>query len=234
MSHERVPNFAGTKEDEIQPSEFIKIFRRATRGSFSSKESWIDGISDYLKSGSPAEKWFNKDDTPKKTWVVFKPAFEAEFPDIARAEKTNQDLERELLAMRLRVEDLGKTERYANEDVWTHVAFAQKALDLARRAEIEKGSNNIWIVRDTLPDVIREKVPEAQLNWTTFCDAIKKVELSHIREGARKHAAEQERETKLRQEMDAIKRVVSSAKIPTPASPTSGIRNQFSRTTISQ
>ena len=131
MSHERVPTFAGTGNDEVQPSEFIKIFRRATRGSFTDEEGWIDGLGDYLKTGSPAETWFNKPNTPKKVWTAFKTAFEKEFPDIGRAEKTPQDLERELLAMRLLTENLGKTEKYANDDVWTHVAFAQRALDLA-------------------------------------------------------------------------------------------------------
>jgi hypothetical protein len=125
MSHERVPTFAGTGNDEVQPSEFIKIFRRATRGSFTDEESWIDGLGDYLKTGSPAETWFLKAAMPKKVWTAFKAAFEREFPDVVRAGKTAQDLERELLAMRLHTESLGKTERYASDDVWTHVAFAQ-------------------------------------------------------------------------------------------------------------
>ena len=84
MSHERIPTFAGTGNDEVQPSEFIKIFRRATRGSFTDEESWIDGLGDYLKMGSPAETWFLKADMPKKVWTTFKTAFEKEFPDVGR------------------------------------------------------------------------------------------------------------------------------------------------------
>ena len=162
MSHERVPTFAGTGNDKIQPSEFIKIFRQATRGSFTDEESWIDGLGDYLKTGSPAKTWLNQKTTPKKMWPTFKAVFEGEFPDVNRAEKTPQDLERELLAMRLHMENLWKTERYANDNVWTHVAFAQRALDLARHAGIAMGTNNIWQVRDALPEVVREKVPEKQ------------------------------------------------------------------------
>lgn len=232
MSHERVPTFAGTGNDEVQPSEFIKIFRRATRGSFTEEESWIDGLGDYLKTGSPAETWFFRPATPKKAWPAFKAAFEKEFPDVGRAEKTSQDLERELLAMRLRTETLGKTERYANDDVWTHVIFAQRALDLARRAGIAAGTNNIWQVRDTLPEVVREKVPEKQIDWVTFCDAIKQVDISHIKEGARKHAAEQEEKARLRSEINALKNAVQAVK--TPDTPTKGISGQLGRTTISQ
>ena len=163
MSHERVPTFAGTGNDEVQPLDFIKIFCRVTRGSFTDEESWIDGLGDYLKMGSPAESWFLKDDTPKKVWSAFKAVFETEFPDMDRAEKITQDLERELLLIKLHTENLGKTECYANDDVWTHVAFAQHALDLARHAGIGAGTNNIWQVRDALPDVVREKVLEKQI-----------------------------------------------------------------------
>lgn len=232
MSHERVPTFSGAGNDEVQPSEFIKIFRRATRGSFADEVSWIDGLGDYLKTGSPAETWYLQADTPKKAWPAFKTAFEKEFPDVGRAEKTSQDLERELLAMRLRTETLGKTERYANDDVWTHVAFAQRALDLARRAGIAAGTSNIWQVRDALPEVVREKVPERQTDWSSFCDAIKQVDVSHIKEGARKHVAEQQEKARLRSELDALRNAVLATK--TPDTPTKGISGQLSKTTITQ
>ena len=232
MSHECVPTFAGTGKDDVQPSKFIKIFRRATRGSFADEESWIDGLGDYLKTGSPVEAWYLMPTTPKKAWPAFKAAFEKEFPDIGRAEKTPQDLERELLSMRLRIENLGKTERYANDEVWTHVVFVQRAFDLARRAGIAAGTNNIWQVRDALPEVVRDKVPETQANWTTFCDAIKKVDVGHIKEGARRHAAEQEEKARLRAEMEALRSAVLAAKAL--ETPTKGISSQLSRTTISQ
>lgn len=183
MSHERVPTFAGTGNDEVQPSEFIKIFCRTMRGLFTDEESWIDGLGDYLKMGSPAKTWFNKATMPKKTWPTFKMAFKAEFPDVGMAEKTPQDLERELLAMKLCMENLGKTEHYANNDVWTHVAIAQHALDLAKCASIATETSNIWQVRDALPKVVREKIPETQMDWTTFCDVIKKVEIGTSRKG---------------------------------------------------
>jgi len=56
--------------------------------------------------------------------------------------------------MRLEVEDLGKKVKYAGEDVYTHIVFAENALSLAKQAKISVGSNSIWKVRDELPDII--------------------------------------------------------------------------------
>lgn len=162
MSHEHVPTFAGTGNDNIQPSKFIKIFHQVTRNSFADEPSWVDGLGNYLKTGSPAETWFLKQTMPKMTWTAFKKEFKKEFLDVDRAEKTPQNLERELLAMRLHTENLGKMEHYAGEEVWTHIAFVQQALYLAQCAGIATGNSNILQVRDSLPDVIREKVTETQ------------------------------------------------------------------------
>ena len=93
------------------------------------------------------------------------------------------------------------------------------------------GTNNIWQVRDALPDVVREKVLEKQTNWTTFCDVIKQVDVSHIKEGAHKHVAEQQEKAHLRSEMDALKNAVLAAKVLD--TPTKGISGQLSKTTIS-
>jgi len=80
--------------------------------------------------------------------------------------------------LRLKVEDLGKKERYAGEDVYTHVIFAEKALSLTKQAKINTGSNSIWKVRDELPDIIRQKVKETYSTWNEFCAAIKAVEIA--------------------------------------------------------
>jgi hypothetical protein len=80
--------------------------------------------------------------------------------------------------------------------------------------------------------MVREKVPEKQTDWTTFCDAIKQVDVGHIKEGARKHAAEQQEKALLRSEMDTLRNTVLVAK--TPDTPTKGISGQLGRTTISQ
>ena len=163
---------------------------------------------------------------------MFKIAFKNKFPDVGRAEKTPQDLERELLAMRSCTKTFGKTECYANYNVWTHIVFAQSALDLAWHAGIALGTSNIWQVRDLLLEVVREKVLEKQTDLTTFCDSIKQVDVSHIKEEAQKLAAEQQEKAQLRSKVDALRSALLTAKVPD--TPTKSISGQLSRTTIAQ
>ena len=92
-----------------------------------------------------------------------------------KATKTAPELERELGAMRMKTEELGKTEKYRGEDVYTHMVFAERILDLAKRAKIEGSMSGLWNVRDELPEILREKIPENQTSWTAFAQAIKDI-----------------------------------------------------------
>ena len=71
------------------------------------------------------------------TWQELEEQFKIRFLNIKKAMKTAPELERELGAMRLKTEELGKTEKYRGEDVYTHMVFAEKVLDLAKRAKVE-------------------------------------------------------------------------------------------------
>ena len=86
----------------------------------------------YLKSDSLAEEWYNEVKTPKKTWLELEQEFKTRFPNIKKATKTAPELERELGVMRIAMEELGKTKKYRGEDVYTHMVFTEKILDLAK------------------------------------------------------------------------------------------------------
>lgn len=207
----------------------MKKFRVLTRQTPALKdEERIENFGDHLKTGSPAEEWYLDTATPKTSWTAFQTAFQTRFPGVVKAKKTGTDLERDLQAMRLKPEDLGKTEKFGGEEVWTHMVFADKALDLAKRVGIDSGSSSIWQVRDHLPDIIKEKVSESQTSWQLFCQAIKAVELGHIRDGVRKY-----KEKMAEKEVMAARLThLESARASPPPSPMAGIRNQMSRTTI--
>ena len=102
--------------------------------------------------------------------------------------KSRLELERQLADMKIKPEDLGITEKYQGEDIYTHVAFTEKMIDLAKWAKIETTTTlGLFTLRDNLPEVLQDKIPENQASWTMFANAIKSVNLGHIREGVRKY-----------------------------------------------
>ena len=64
-------------------------------------------------------------------------SFKQHFPNVEKMKKDKLELERELAEMRIKPEELGITEKYQGEDVYTHIVFAEKVLNLAKRAKME-------------------------------------------------------------------------------------------------
>jgi hypothetical protein len=163
MQLENIPEFTGTQEDTTQLTDFLKMIKCSFLvNAMSTDEQKIDLFELYLKTNSPAEEWFNDARTPKKKWSELEQEFKARFPNVKKATKTAPELERELGTMRIATEELGKTEKYRGEDVYTHMVFAEKILDLAKRAKVEASTSSLWSVRDELPEILREKIPEGQ------------------------------------------------------------------------
>ena len=126
------------------------------------------------------------------TWKALEKAFLECFPPIQKAKKSESELERELCELKLKADDLGTKEKYAGEEVWSHIVFAEKALSLARQEKINMGSNSIWKVHDKLLEIIHQKVKETSMTWDEFCTTIKEVDMSHIQDGVKKHQKEKE------------------------------------------
>jgi hypothetical protein len=155
MQLENIPEFAGTQDDNSQPLDFLKAIKRSFLASGATTDNQKVSLFElYLKSDSPAEEWYDDANTPKKMWSELEQAFKTRFPNTKKATKTAPELERELGAMRITTEELGKTEKYRGEDVYTHMIFAEKILDLAKQAKIETTTSNLWSVRDGLPEVL--------------------------------------------------------------------------------
>jgi hypothetical protein len=193
-----VPDFSGEPGDAIQSAEFLKKFRALMNiGNITSDARMNSSFENYLKYNSPADEWFKELNTSEMTWKALEKAFLERFPPIQKAKKSESELERELCELRLKADELGKKEKYAGEEVWSHVAFAERALSLARQAKINTGSNSIWKVRDELPEIIRQKVKETYATWDEFCTAIKEVDTSHIRDGVKKYQKEKEEKERM-------------------------------------
>ncbi|EDR16009.1 uncharacterized protein LACBIDRAFT_301586 [Laccaria bicolor S238N-H82] len=232
-----VPEFGGEPEGSIQSTDFLKKFRRFMMYlHITEDERMVESFGDHLKSSSPAEEWFKEQDASKKAFKVVEAAFLERFPPVAKAKKTETELERDLCELRLKVEELGKMEKYQGEDVWSHVVFAEKALSLAKQAKISTGTNSIWKVRDELPEIIRQKVKETYANWTEFCSAIKEVEMSHIRDGVKKYQKEKEEKEKVDAAIAGLHRAQQQQRRPpqptVPLSPMSNASNALQSMTI--
>ena len=144
MQLENIPEFSETQEDSTQPTDFLKMIKRQLLASGTTADDQkINFFELYLKSDSPAEEWYNEVKGTKKTWDALEQGFKNRFPNIKKATKTSQELERELGAMRITTEELGKTEKYRGEDVYTHMIFAEKILDLAKRAKVETSTSGL-------------------------------------------------------------------------------------------
>lgn len=141
----------------------------------------------YFTPDSPAEEWYASTGSVCTSWTTFEAEFRTRFPGVKKAKKTSAELEREMIEIELKVDDLDKTEMYGGVEVETYKIHAKKLLDLAKRAKIEAGTANIVFVQDKLPQVIKDKVAESHANWSAFCAAIEAVDKTYIREGVRKH-----------------------------------------------
>jgi hypothetical protein len=222
--------FSGEDDSKEQPGDFLRRFRSDMRAqSITTDADKISAFEDALRTGSIADEWFEKLGIPEKTtWKALEKAFKERFPGVEKATKSNTELERELQGMRLRVEDLGKTEVVQGTDVYTHIAFANRALQLAKRAGIDKGSNSVWQVCNHLPDIIKEKVGESHTSWLAFCNEIKAVDLVHIRDGVAKH----EKQAKKEREFANRLATLENTRAIIPNSPTATIRTQMAQTSI--
>lgn len=237
MQLESISEFAGAQEDTTQPLDFLKAIKQAFLANGTTADDQKIGLFElYLKSDSPAEEWFNDANTSKKNWEDVEKGFKVRFPNVKKATKTASELERELGTMRIKMEELGKTEKYRGEEVYTHTVFAEKILDLAKRAKIEMTTSSLWTVRDELPEILRDKVPENQASWTAFAQAIKAVDMGHIREGVRKYQEKTASEAQMKADINLLKqRTANTVMGPGHAnSPTKAIRTQLASTVISQ
>jgi hypothetical protein len=235
MQLENIPEFSGTQEDSNQPSDFLKMVKRSFLATGTTTDDQkISHFELYLKSDSLAEEWYNDAKTPKKVWSEFEKDFKTRFPNVKKATKTAPELERELGAMRITMEELGKIEKYKGEEVYMHMIFAEKVLDLAKRAKVEASTSGLYSVRDELPEVLREKIPEGQASWTAFAQAIKDIDMGHIREGVRKYKEKAASDAQVKADINLLKQRTAANATASFNSPTKAIRAQLATTTISQ
>lgn len=170
------------------------------------------------------------DDNPTANWTAVQAAFHLRFPPVEKVVQSKSELECELVQMSLRMEDLGKTELFRGQNVYTHVIFANKALALANRAGIAQTTTLICAVCDNLPSILRRRISESYGDWAAFCATITGVDMAYIQDGVRKH---EEDEKEKKDMLTRILRIERAASSPlTPQTLTLAIHQQMACTNL--
>ena len=217
MPVEQVAPFHGDNEDE-NPEDFLRSFFR--RMGTANDDVKKQQFPNFLQADSVADEWF--DDLvqeEKQDWNAIETAFRKRWPRKKAVKKTVEEYEEEITGLRLKMEDMGKKEKIAGRDVYSHVAWADKMLTVVRGAKLEQTATYIGHVRKELPKLLREKVGAGHKSWTDFLQAVRDVDVNYIRDGMEIWKKEQ-------QEQDIIKKRIQQLEKLT-ASPTAPIRQQI-------
>lgn len=170
MSSEQVTPFHGDKDDE-NPEDFLQSFFRCM--GTSTDEIKKQQFPNFLQADSVADEWY--EDLPvadKTNWTTIKAAFRKRWPRKQQVKKTREEYEEEIMGLALNIEDLGKKEKVAGRDVYSHIAWADKMATIVRGAKLEDTTTYIGQVRKKLPKLLKEKIGAGHENWTSFLKAV--------------------------------------------------------------
>ncbi|KAJ6615779.1 hypothetical protein B0H10DRAFT_1949660 [Mycena sp. CBHHK59/15] len=157
-----VPDFRGEcGKDSVSPNDFLKKLNAHLRNiTCTADTDKIVAFADYLKSDSPADRWYKAlaAGSPEKT----------QYASLVTAEKSDMEHQAEVTAMKISMAELVKPVVVQGVDVFPHVDFADRFLEAAVEAKIETGTVDIWMVRENLPKVIKDAVAMMQTDWKGF------------------------------------------------------------------
>jgi hypothetical protein len=222
-SAETITPFHGDNDDE-NPEDFLRaFFRRMGTHSDDVKKSQFRY---YLQADSAADEWYAElPENEKKSWTDIEAAFQKRWPRKTQAKKTEEEYEDEILGRKLKVDDLGKKEKVAGREVYSHVAWADKMATTVKSAKLEKTTSYVRQVRKELPTILREKVGTGHADWTAFLQAVRDVDVDHINDCMERRNKDLEEKKAVAQRLRLLEAVSRS--------PTAPLRQQLSTVSIS-
>ena len=153
MTSELVTPFHGDKDDE-NPEDFLRsFFWRMGTGSDDTRKQQFPN---FLQADSVADEWYEELTGDDKTnWTTIEAAFRKRWPRKKAAKKTNEEYEEEIRDLQIKMEDLGKKEKVAGREIYTHIAWADKMATAIKGAKLENTTTHIGYVRKNLPKLLR-------------------------------------------------------------------------------
>ena len=220
---EIVTPFHGDKEDE-NPEDFLRAFFRRMGGVTDATRR--AQFPNYLQADSVADEWYaDLLEGDKSTWADIEAAFRTRWPRKRQAKKTDEEHEDEIMDRKLEAEDLGKREKVAGREVYSHIAWADKIETIIKSAGLEKTTTHIRRVRMGLPTILREKVGTGHADWKAFLKAVREVDVDYIRD----RVAIQNKDLELKKALEQRIRQLEAIS----RSPTAPLRQQLSTIAIS-
>ena len=138
--------------------------------------------------------------------------------------KTVEEYEGEIMGLRIKIDDLGRKDKIPGREVYSHIAWADKMTTIVKGTKLENTTTYIGHVRKELPKLLREKVGAGHVDWSTFLQAIRDVDIDYIRDGVEIWKKEQ-------QEQEIIKKWLQQLEKLT-ASPTGPLHQQLTTFSI--
>jgi hypothetical protein len=222
-----IKKWYGDDRDDENSKDFLRAVQRDMRDLKSNPAEQVKEVGLYLAGGGPADLWFEK--LPKKkmaTWELFEATFLTEFLVVKAVEKMKEQYEEELLDLKLKEEELGKSVEKGSMQVPAVEAWANKVLHLAKLCKVANGTSMLSQVWKNLPEVLRQKLADSYPDYTSFCQAVHKINPMYIKKSAEKLKRKQEEKKRNEEELVKLKKeLVNLTKLQ--VSPTRGIRNQL-------
>ena len=214
---EVIPLFYGDRTTAENGNDFLKAFNRniLSTNPHPTDAQKIDILLNYLGTDSLAEKWYQSLAGAHLTsWDVFMQAFKARWPLHTSATQMSEEYQMELLALTIPENEVGSIKSVGRQKIWTHVKWAEEALELATLAEIETELMLIWQVKKQLPKAVRKLLDDKYPEWKVFTDAVKGLSTTKLQEEREdiqeRTRREEEREQKLLQKVGAVKQATTA------------------------
>ena len=166
----------------------------------------------FLQADSVADEWFEElTENDKSSWDNIEKAFRKRWPRNKAAKKTNEEYEEEIREVLLKTEDLGKKEKVAGREVYTHIAWADKMATVIGGAKLEKTTTHIGHVRKNLPMIVREKIGTGHADWVDFLKAVRDLDIDYIRDGVDIWKKEQADQAAVRKRIGELEKLVTAS-----------------------
>ncbi|KAJ7143060.1 hypothetical protein C8R44DRAFT_196750 [Mycena epipterygia] len=173
MTEEKM--FYGDGRAGESPHDFKKKVMQKFMGKGMTDAEKIEALGLGMASGSPADVWFDDpaNAAAKASWAGMSAAFDAKWPKRAALRRVGQDAIEDLLAEKLKVEDIGKRMTHGGVEEFGHVIWVRK---LVRIADDIPDPNGLFIgvVREKMPAIMQDLLGPGTVfaSWAAFETAV--------------------------------------------------------------